>query len=219
MLAWKNRLLKLRNWSVLLLELAIPCVVLLGIYGLTAALKATVVDESVPVVPKYAYSMSEMYSYAPCDGRNLLWACFVPDTKLCANGNGKMNGGWGQLTTPNKNICQRQMIAIAPSDGADTTTKTAATDFYNWVSAHPSFGGINRNVTFFKLYASESAFLSDVKNPLYSISTKIDLISAAIIFRSGKPSWDYTVRMNRTESKGKVILSPKLTLIIYFNKY
>ena len=57
-LAWKNRILKLRNWSVLLLELIPPIVVLLGMWGIITAIKATVTDAIIPSVSSYSSTLT-----------------------------------------------------------------------------------------------------------------------------------------------------------------
>ena len=47
-LAWKNYKLKIRSWSVLLLELLVPTVIILALGSIKLVIKPVVIDEYVP---------------------------------------------------------------------------------------------------------------------------------------------------------------------------
>lgn len=59
-LAWKNRILKLRNWSTLLLELSVPVFIVLALWAVKGVIVASDVKATLP--DNYYYSSSLMVS-------------------------------------------------------------------------------------------------------------------------------------------------------------
>ena len=74
-LAWKNYILKTRNWSILLLELVVPIAVILGMWGLrVGAVKPVKAEVSLPsYVSAYVNDFSQMYDGICGSGQNLVW--------------------------------------------------------------------------------------------------------------------------------------------------
>ncbi len=74
-LAWKNYILKTRNWSILLLELVVPVAVILGMWGLRiGAVTPVKVKVSLPSSPSSVPSDFGSMYYGFCGtGQNLVW--------------------------------------------------------------------------------------------------------------------------------------------------
>jgi hypothetical protein len=51
-LLWKNFLLKSRRWSTFLLEIFIPAIILIGIWGLSLVATTKTIPESIPSLPQ-----------------------------------------------------------------------------------------------------------------------------------------------------------------------
>lgn len=198
---WKNNLLKWRYWVTLIVEIAIPVVILVALGGLKTIVKPTVVDTTIPVQAS-AYPNSLLYinqnlvQYGMCQN-NLLWYCdaSVSGSKSC--------------TTPAdiKKNCQRRYIAVAPSSSSSVSATDAAveyTSFANNLLGSVDFGGFFENLitTYsndtFVTFADEATFLSYITSSEYSVDPASKVYSSAIIFNDGAPSWEYTVRVNRT---------------------
>ena len=74
-LAWKNAVLKWRYVFVLLLEIAIPTLILLGLGVIKNAVKPSFIDVNIPTQMYPADSLQNMYVNAgqDCSGENLVW--------------------------------------------------------------------------------------------------------------------------------------------------
>ena len=139
----------------------------------------------------------DLYS-ATCATDNLVWKCgyryrYFDDTCGWSN-------AWTDLTPSEMDtICQRTYIAVAPGISSTTSAAyNAANDFVTWANSQweTSLISADLNITSFVLFESESAILDLFDSKEYSFSG--DIYSAALIFNEGSPSWDYTVRHNKT---------------------
>jgi ATP-binding cassette, subfamily A (ABC1), member 3 len=173
---------------VLLLELLVPIGLLIAIYGLQQVVTPDLISKELPSTYTESPQIEFLYSYRPCREKidTLIWSCPL---KRCKAGQDTLEAS----------LCQRRFIAIAPKDNANSNAKTAASNLQSWGEATYSAA---MNTTTFKYFASESALQSYITQPEYSINGNISLISAAIIFSSGSPSWAYEVRLNKTMSRG-----------------
>lgn len=90
--------------------------------------------------------------------------------------------------------CQPRKIAIAPNVASNSPASLTAVNLTNW--ANLQYSGA-KNFSTFVHFASEADFTSYISQDQYSISSKLDIFSAAIIINQGFPAWDYTVRLNQ----------------------
>mmetsp|Transcript_30098 Transcript_30098/g.30579 ORF Transcript_30098/g.30579 Transcript_30098/m.30579 type:complete len:1840 (-) Transcript_30098:237-5756(-) len=177
---WKNAVLKLRSWYIIIAELGIPIIFMLALYGIRGAITEETKDLFYPSIPVPTESFRQMYFDPPCSGENLLWRCNSEERRP--------NCSMGQL-------CQSKKIAVAPSNKDSIQT---AQNFASYALLH--LDGLKAKsmqsddyVTYFE---SEQAFIDVISSGSYSRDESIDLYSAAVIFTSGPPAWDYTVRLN-----------------------
>jgi len=119
-----------------------------------------------------------------------LGTCPQPDQ---ANNWNQMDG-WKAATF---DLCVQQMIAVAPLSAADVSSSSAASKFVSWANTRNAYNsnGVTLAPTF-KLFNSQEEFLEVLDSKLYSFEG--DVFSSAVIFGSGFPAWDYTVRLNKT---------------------
>lgn len=93
--------------------------------------------------------------------------------------------------------CQRRYIAVAPDLNSNTPANTAAEEFVIW--GNKLLSNISGNATVaFKYFKSQSSFENAVESSAYSLDPNVPIYSSAVIFTSGYPDWEYTVRLNRT---------------------
>lgn len=178
-LAWKNATLKTRQVLTLLVELLVPVIIIILIGLLRWVVKPTLTPEIVPNSFDLAPSFDSYYSLPSCVSENLLWSC---------------NNNYPCLPDPSR--CQRRSIAIAPSNpGASTVT--AVVNFAKWATALETKLNHSTEYQTFMTFQSQSALTDYISSANYLTSGK-NLISAAVIFDSGYPSWQYTLRMNQT---------------------
>ena len=202
-LCWKNRLLKLRNWSTLILELVLPTAIILALLAVKDITKGDDTASSVPSGFSQILTFSEIGKLPPCWSRrpsqrqNLLWDCFKPGGDV-----------FGEPTCP-KDVfiprfteseiesigCMRRIIAVAPNVVSNTAAATAAADFVAWAENSTLFSA-NLSTATFKLYNSEEAVLGVTMNRKYTADPSLPLISSAIIFSGAYPNWEYTIRQN-----------------------
>jgi hypothetical protein len=198
-LCWKNRTLKLRHWSTLLLELSLPTIVLLALWGIMNVTKPSIIAESTPsnFDLKNVNKISQIGKTLPCfpNYMNLLWNCPKDMKGPCPS--------YGNLASEEEGIllgCARSYIAVAP---VNANSGPAAHEFYSWAS-NVSNVNYNGNLTSdgnltseaFKYFNSESELISLVTGKSYGIDPSASVISAGIIFISGAPNWEYTLRFN-----------------------
>lgn len=206
-LCWKNAILKLRNWSTLILELLLPVAIILALVAVISVLTPT---ESISDVPDGFYQippLSQVARMPPCTGfgpnfrNNLIWDCSLPKgalgrfgvSPMCPRGASENIEPIYNETFIKSMYCQRQYIAVAPDVETNTESVNLANDFIEWSNSSPLF---NANLTepTYKFFPSEAAILSVTMDPLYKISSSLPFISAAIIFKKGYPTWEYTLR-------------------------
>ncbi len=127
-----------------------------------------------------------MYTNFACGFENTFWSCI---------------GSSPSCSSPiNSDGCLRKFIAVAPHSENDLSSVLAAENFYNWTINNPRYFV---NDTIFIQLKSEKEFINDITDQLYTIDSSLPIYSAAIIFESGSPSWEYTLRLNSTIKYGK----------------
>jgi len=204
-LAWKNSKLKVRNWTVLLLEIAIPTLIVFALVLIKGSLKPTDYEAVLPgghALNGQVYSIREQFDRATCGTLNLVWRCTNGDSgratgascpRPSIQNNFNMYTGAQASTSP---VCAQQFIAVAPQ-AAGAASAAAAAEFVIWGNNRNAY--INGGVTLtppFKLFASEAAIIDVTNSSSYSFTG--DIFSSAVIFQQGSPNWDYTVRLNKT---------------------
>lgn len=191
-LCWKNWTLKLRNWSTLLLELFLPTVIILALWGIMNVTKPSVTKESIPSTSYGTGALRDFGRSPPCQGEprmNLLWSCDQPSN--CP--------GVGPYIYDTDSIfdlgCLRMFIAVAPHSASDPDATRAAREFIAWAESNPECNGNLTDATYM-FFSSEAAIKSHVTSRTYSIDGDVPLISSAVVFVSGAPTWQYTLRFN-----------------------
>lgn len=185
-LAYKNFLIKRRHCIVLILELAFPIIVIIALGGLKSIVKPKLINESIPssyYPSSGTFNNFDLVQYdvvPPCYSANLVWSCLQPTfPNLCTYS----STGQG---------CKRQHIAVAPSSQSAYST---AASFVSWMYEQSPNA---KTYSTFVLFKSEDDFISYIEDSSYGTSSTGSIYSSAIIFNSGSPAWDYTLRMNRT---------------------
>jgi len=206
-LAWKNALLKLRSPITLIMELALPTLIIIAVGGIRSVLKPTTVEKKIPftfnyVVPfAYQYpltSYSQSSNQKSWGNQNLVYRCPTSDDP---------GSGTSYESDSSKIDCQRMKIAVAPeyATGQDASG-TAADDFVSFMNDivnnlsgadQPVGDWLDSNDTVVR-FDSESSFVSYIKDPRYSQDVTIPPYSSLVVFKSGYPNWEYSVRMNKT---------------------
>eukprot|EP01041_Mallomonas_annulata_P010963 gene10963-22907_t len=191
---WKNATLRIRFWSVLLLELAIPSIFMLALFGIRNTIKSNIIEENIPssIYDSQSPTFREMHSTPDWVGENLLWRCVlkkIPSTSFNDSAS---------------NYCQARQIAIAPSSASAASDAMA---FKDWAIKNYPLKSTSSSASdsFFKYFDSESAFLNYINADRYGFDNSIPIYSAAIILNSGYPAWDYSIRMNRTFTSRKIV--------------
>ena len=191
-LAWKNSKLKLRGWVILLLEVLVPTILLLILGKIKANLRPTLNNA---VTPSMLYAegnvlpFSNLYDIANCGSANLVWRCTdSTGTQKCP----KQKNLNGTQALQSK-YCQQTYIAVAPLN-TDGTGAFAASSFVAWANSVYAYGhGVQPS---FRLFNSEQDIMDILQSQNYSYTG--DIFSSAVIFNSGYPDWDYTLRLNKT---------------------
>lgn len=119
--------------------------------------------------------------------KNLLYSC----TKTC---DAKTRSG-----------CQFRHIAVAPSSLGDESSFLAAKNFVLWgnnLTMSYKTDTMNYKNDTFHIFSSEQSFLDTILYSQYSRDSN-PVFSAAIIFKSGYPQWDYIVRLNQSYNNYK----------------
>jgi ATP-binding cassette subfamily A (ABC1) protein 3 len=180
-LSRKNALLKLRTPLSFFLELFLPLVFVMGMVGLSTLFSTTVSPASAYVSP----------------GAGAL--TILPLSTLAFG-----LQSFGQL-------------AVLPADPANAGAAAAAAAFVaDACASYPAlngstFGGGFANPALRAIYlpplcpfittayASEAALLAAVRDPNYLADAAHPRVWAAVVFNSGAPSWDYSLRLNRSD--------------------
>lgn len=213
-LAWKNYKLKLKAYSVLLLEILVPTLIIYLLSLLKSVITPQQVDVFIPSVAMYGNESSvvNMYSGLSCTSENLVWFCGTRwrdmDDSCVANTCNPCTASLSLTTAELDALCTRREIAVAPAVGVSgTAAYTAASDFVTWANNKYGYNDGSTTIEPFTFFSSEQAILNALDEKSYSFSG--DIYSSAVIFNGGSPSWDYTVRVNKTMIiDGDRILSP-----------
>jgi len=205
-LAWKNSKLKVRNWTVLALEILIPTAIIFALSGIKGLLKPTSFEEITPAgyaVNGAVSSILKQYDEAQCGRVSLVWRCSSGESSStggasCDKPSAANNFGilYGDQAASSP-ACAQQYIAVAPQVAGTAGTAAAAAEFVSWSNARNSY--TRNGVTLtppFKLFDSEAAIIAATNNSAYSFTG--DIFSSAVIFQAGSPNWDYVVRLNKT---------------------
>lgn len=197
-LAWKNRILKLRYWGTLLLEIVVPTTIIIAIGLLSTVIPPITYDQTFPSSANQIstfFSPSQnlgniYYGTGLCNSfGNVLWTCAnkIP----CANQN------TNKILMALKN-CQLKYIGVAPTSSSNVNASKAAKEFVNFANSQYSNVTFLNNTQIFVLFQSESAFKSYVTSPSYSLDPSVSVYGAGIVFQSGYPHWQYKLRTNMT---------------------
>lgn len=165
-----------------MVEILVPTLILLAIGALRGIVKPTKYQQRIPSYFEEASSFASFYSPPKCFTANLLWSC---DEKFpCPI-------SW----TPES--CQRRVIAIAP-ESTNANTVKAASDFFSWAKTWEIENDLESDQQTFQLFQSQSALNNYISSSSYGLGKGNSIISAAVIFSAGYPSWGYTIRMNQS---------------------
>ena len=191
-LAWKNYLLKIRGWQILLMEIIIPIVIIIALGGVKVAIGQTTYSETYPQNYHDVTAFDDLYTRNPTDclGDSLVWSC-----QLSLANCGKFNplDPYAYLKK-----CQMRKIAVTPSSaGVGTASDTAAKAFVSYMNMASPFANQFKTFVYFP---SEQNFIDYTSSKTYTITG--DIYSAGVIFNAAAPQWDYVLRMNRTYYPG-----------------
>ena len=200
-LAWKNCKLKLRASTVLVMEMLIPILIVFALGSIKNAIAPTIVGD---ILAQNVFTEGtsngltwNLANQRICGSRSLFWEC------------GGRNADCDPLTQQNipneakaqsELYCQERKIAVAPKSYSTSSAQyLAASEFVTWANSEYQLNadGYTRTSEFV-LFSDESAFLNLLDTKSYSFTG--DIYSSAVIFDGGYPSWDYTVRFNKTLS-------------------
>ena len=185
-LAWKNALLKVRGWQVLLMELFIPILIIVALGGVKNAIGQTKYRKTLPANYHESARLDELYTTkAPsCTDDNLVMSCLQPPS--CYVSYNPMKPTYLQQ-------CKLRNIAVAPNVVGNVAADTAARAFLDFIPLISKYASLANT---FQYFASEQAFLDYIGGDTYTYQGNV--FSSAVIFNSGAPAWDYTIRMNKT---------------------
>jgi hypothetical protein len=171
-LAWKNAILKCRNWITLLIEILVPTVIIIALGGVKLAIPANMVSKNYPSTYRSSGSLESLYSYnAPtCRDQNLVYNCLGKRT--CES----------DLAGAFLLQCQERKIAVAPASSSNMAASSAATAF---ISFAQNVSATAQSRSTFTYFASEGDFLSYIQSSDYSTDPAISIYSSAIIFNQG----------------------------------
>eukprot|EP00605_Chrysophyceae_sp_TOSAG23-4_P000940 GSChrysophyteH1.ASY1.ANO1.1040.1 assembled CDS len=200
-LVWKNFKLKLRNRVVLILEIAVPALIIFSLGFIKNVIIPVEEDAISPYTlapDTFVKSIPELYDLAYCGHTSLVWRCTSGRNRddTCKGPPGSMTGDVAN------SVCTQEFIAVAPSDASDSAAQTAASGYVDWANQKYvySSNGVNLEPTFV-FFESEQKFEDALqKESQYSFSGKT--YSSAVIFNGAAPDWEYTVRLNKTFNVG-----------------
>ena len=184
-LAWKNYKLKRRAWTVLLLELAVPTLIIFALAQIKALLKPQTIDVYYPPgTDEEVGDFRDMYT-STCATDNLVWKCgYRYDRNFDSTCN--WNNAWTSMTPSEMDaICQRSYIAVAPATYSTTSAAySAANDFVTWANSQweTSLISADLNITSFVLFEvkllswtfsiAKTTVIVEISTPRQSFSMK-----------------------------------------------
>ena len=202
-LANKNRILKLRQIGTLLLEILVPTIIIILLGVLATALPPTNYNQITPSQYLYSASFRQNDPFNVYNGPQL---CYGSKGNIIWNCNKNVDCKPTTTPTPGtsptadlKNLlsqCKAKKIAVAPESSSNEAQNQAAIYFQEYAEANYDF----LNLSTFVYFSSESNFTSYIGQSSYGISSSIPIYSAAVIFHSGYPTWQYTLRLNYSYS-------------------
>ena len=196
-LAWKNYVLKTRNFGTLLLELAVPTILIIALGVLNKIIPQQSYEKNTPssYIQAFNFNVNDTqynmyYGNALCyrSYGNIVWSCQGSGIS-CNNINNNNNTAIYEKV---KATCQLQYIAVAPTDSSNTAAVTTATDFVNYANTYISPIGVNN----FVLWSSEGKFNSYIKGTDYTLTGKT--YGAGIFFSGSDPTWNYIISVNQS---------------------
>ena len=187
-LAWKNAVLSWRGKLMLLSEIMIPVAIIITLGSVKNSFGQTKRPQLLPSDYIESTSLEDLFlTAAPrCREQNLVWDCLGTKSQCRPYNTSSVLAGLHLA------ICQRKKIAVAPSFAGNLAASAAASDFIEfakYISASAT------TASTFTLFGSEEMFLDAISGSEYIFG---DIYSSAIIFYSGSPNWEYTIRLNRT---------------------
>ena len=213
-LCWKNFILKCRHKTTLLIELALPALILLALGAMKSSLSPASTPESIPGNSnQLVYGTGNFYNETrdrlicgkgPLRGpdfgltSNLIWDC--ANSLQCVYGP-------NNLVDLEASGCRRNYLAVAPRSADNLDAAAAADAFVRWAETSGGGGLFKanlRNATWL-LFKSEADIISHIMDPLYVIRDDGHLIYGAVVFISGAPNWEYIVRFNRTSTPSTIL--------------
>ena len=199
-LAWKNALLKCRGWGTLLLEIAVPTIIIILLGVIKNIIPIITVPQAFPAGYSPSGSLDSLYTTnAPfCRGQNLVYSCLQKE--------GCKNDLDGKFLLK----CQPRKIAVAPSSPSNVAAKDAAAAFIIFAN---NASALAKSFSTFVPFDSENSFMKYMDAKSYSVDPSVPIYSSAIIFNGGYPNWDYTVRLNMTYSINGIISASPSTAV------
>jgi len=194
-LAWKNALLKKRQWVILLIEIIVPVGVIIGLGQLRSISGKGYKAQKIPsTVAATVSSINEMYiPPTSCStSSNLVWKC----SDSC-------NVTSTSYAYTNYTGCAAVKIGVAPKYFSDATAVAAAHQFIDYMN-NVSIGA--QQYSTFQFWSSESKIMDYLEGADYTFEGEV--YSAVVIFKTGYPSWEYSLRMNRTISSDADTYTP-----------
>ena len=238
----KNVISRWRNKTRSLAEILVPLVALLIVHGVSYLVEPTTIPETLPdtstplsggnwmddmsfgtslyrPIPTIAdlYTRSEAF----CKHKTLVSRCEYSINCDAA-------GRWWEIVPgeassdayENASTCQPMQIGVAPQRADNANAAAEAANFVAWGNA--AYGASNYPP--YVLFASNDALESHTTSKAYSYASGPgDLLGAGIVFGSGYPDWDVTLRLNRTIMSSKQrrrmprTIDPELTTTIRNN--
>lgn len=197
-MAWKNAILKIRYCGTLLLEVAVPTIIIIALGVLSNVIPATSYDQSIPytylATPSFRYNdpNNVFGSKDMCFGNqnnNIVWSCVnTPNNRNYCN---STDNTYSQLLNAG---CAPKKIAVAPATSGNAATTLAAQNFVTWANSNSLFESKSTYVFF----SSEGSFNNYIGQSGYAKSSTIQVFSSAVIIQSAAPAWSYSLRFNQS---------------------
>jgi len=91
--------------------------------------------------------------------------------------------------------CRTRHIAVTPDVSTNVAGANAASQFVHW--AETMYSDAAKYKTF-RMFPSEDETVAKLTSGSYVFDQELGIYSAVIVFKSGAPTWDYTIRFNQT---------------------
>ena len=199
-MAWKNALLKIRYCGTLLLEVAVPTIIIIALGVLSNVIPKTTYDQSIPSTylasPSFRYNdpNNVFGSRDMCSGNqknNIVWSCAATPSNRSYCSTSTPDNIYNQIL---RSGCAPRLIAVAPTSSGNVAATQAAQAFVAWANSSSLFESKNT----FVFFSSEDSFNSYIGQSGYAQSSTIQVYSSAVIIQSGAPAWSYSLRFNQS---------------------